>query len=94
MEMLAESIAEKGFREDRPVLTDERGRIIDGLHRIACAAYLHIRRIPAIVYPESPLYERLLGERNRLPENMLSEAGLSTAEILYLKDARNELFGL
>ena len=91
MEKLADSMAEGGFWDNSPVAVNEHGKIIDGLHRIACAAYLYIDKIPAVVYPESEVYDRLLGKENRLPESLLVNAGVSFSDIQYLKDAMEEM---
>ena len=91
MEILAKSMAEEGFRQDSPVSVDKAGRIIDGLHRIACAAYLQIESVPVVVYPASPVYDRLLTDRNRLPEYVLKMAGFSDEAMTLLRQAQNEL---
>lgn len=92
MEELAESVSRQGIRQDCPVRIDEQGRIIDGLHRVACAAYLRIEGIPAVMYHASPIYDTALGERNRLPEHVLLKSGFSTEDIRTLREARDELF--
>ena len=91
MEILAKSMAEEGFRQDSPVSVDKAGRIIDGLHRIACAAYLQIESVPVVIYPASPVYDRLLTDRNRLPEHVLKAAGFSDEAMTLLRQAQNEL---
>ena len=91
MEKLAVSMAHEGFRNDCPIAVDERGRIIDGLHRTACAAFLHISKIPAVIYPESKVYDRLLGKKNRLPEDVLTEAGVTASEMQFLINAMDEM---
>lgn len=91
MEELALSMSSEGFREDCPVRIDEAGRIIDGLHRIACAAYLKMKTVPALIYPYSQIFESVLGEKNRLPEWLLRRENFSEEHIDYLKEAQNEL---
>ena len=92
MERLASSMAENGFREDCPVRIDEKGRVIDGLHRIACAAYLNQETVPVEIYPVSDVYDRVLGEKNRLPEKFLSGSGFSGEEMRLIREAWDELF--
>ena len=92
MEELALSMEEEGFRRECPVLIDETGRIIDGLHRVACAVYLQIESVPAVVYRSSPVYDRLLTERNRLPECVLRDAGFTAEDMFFIRKAHDELF--
>ena len=94
MEELAQSMAEEGFRKECPVRIDESGQIIDGLHRIACAAFLRIETLPALIYPQSQIFETILGEKNRLPIDLLHEAAFSAEDIQYLKKAQGELLGI
>ena len=91
LEKLAGSMMEKGFEADSPVIVDESGRIIDGLHRVCCAAYLHMKSVPATVYPASPVFDRVLGVKNRLPESVLLDAGFSEPEIHFLREAWCEM---
>ena len=93
MEELAVSMKEKGFDTGSPVCVDESGRIIDGLHRVCCAAYLRMKSIPATVYPASPVFDRVLSSRNRLPESVLLSAGFSAEEICFLREALREMTG-
>ena len=92
MEALASSVAEEGFRSDRPVRIDEAGRVIDGLHRIACAACLRIETIPALVYPVSPVFDRIFEEKNRLPQRTLRAAGFGEEDMRFLRACAEELF--
>ena len=92
MEELALSMKEEGFRRECHVLIDEAGRIIDGLHRVACAAYLQLESVPVVIYRSSPVYDRLLTERNRLPEYVLQDAGFSAEDMSFIRKARDELF--
>lgn len=89
---LARSMREVGFREDCPIRIDEAGHILDGLHRVACAACLRLEAVPALVYPESQVFDRVLGERNRLPERVLRGTGFSSAELELIQGAQTELF--
>ena len=92
-EELADSIQAEGFHSDSPVCVDDSGRIIDGLHRVCCAAYLRLESIPVTVYPSSPVFDRVLGDKNRLPERILLDEGFSAEEILFLREAWHEMTG-
>ena len=94
MEALADSMARGGFRESCPLRIDESFRIIDGLHRAACAAFLKIARIPVLIYPLSSNYDILLGEKNRLAGQTLLDAGFCADEIDFLRAAQKELSAL
>lgn len=94
MEKLADSMARGGFRENCPLRIDESFRIIDGLHRAACAAFLKIARIPVLIYPLSSNYDILLGEKNRLAGQTLLDAGFCADEIDFLRAAQKELSAL
>ena len=88
---LADSMSAKGWREGTPVFIDERGRIIDGLHRTACGIYLGLEGIACRVYPASEIYDRLLGERNRLPQSFLLAQGFSAEELTFLRRTQTEM---
>ena len=92
MEKLADSMAENGFLGTSRIQIDASGRIIDGLHRVACAKYFRVDSVPVQVYPVSEVYDRVLGERNRLPERILRANGFSDNEIGMLRNARDEFF--
>ncbi len=92
LEMLADSMSAVGFApEYPPIRVDNDLRIIDGLHRTACALYLDIPVIPAAVYARSDVYDRLLIGNNRLPEKVLLRAGFTEAEMDYLRGVRMEI---
>ena len=91
LEKLVASFAAVGYDPAHPILIDENGLIIDGLHRFACARYFGLREIPCEVVPASPMTDRLLTEKNRLPAPVLREAGVTEDEMLYLEEAAREL---
>lgn len=91
LEELADSMAARGFDRDCPILIDTRYRMIDGLHRLAVASVLEIGTIPCDIVSESPAYDLLLREQNRLPEHVLIRAGLTGAQLARLADAKREL---
>ena len=88
----AEEIRRNGFDPGRPVLLDENGRIIDGLHRIVLAKFLGCKTLHCRIYRASALYDQVLGERNYISEKMLAEAGLTDEERAALEKAQEELF--
>ena len=54
---LIDGMAADGWRNDRPIFAEEDGRIVDGLHRTACAACLGIERVTVTV----PTHRRTTG---------------------------------
>ena len=88
---LAESIKDDGYREDSKVFIDENGRIIDGLHRIAAAAYFGIEKLPARIYPASDMYDIVIGKENKMDEQTLREGGLTEEEVQIIKDAQKRM---
>ena len=92
LERLAESIEEEGFRKDCPVLIDEDFRIIDGLHRIASAAWFGVDMIPARIYRSSEMFEKTLSEKNRLTDSFLYKKGLDKEKAI-LDEMKKEIMG-
>ena len=90
---LMENVRQNGLDDSQPVLLDEDGRIIDGLHRIALAALWEIPEISCRIYRRSPLYERILDERNFLTEEALRGAGLTEKERETLRRTQRKIFG-
>lgn len=84
---LFRSIREDGYRSDSKILIDTDGRIIDGLHRVAAAAYCGIKRLPAKVYASSEVYDRVIKKENRMDESTLREGGLTDDDIRLIKEA-------
>jgi len=91
MEQLLCSMEEKGFLENCPVQMDQACRIIDGLHRTACAALLGIETIPCLLYQTKDIYDILFPAGNRLPHEALIKAGLDRKEQDFLSEQREEL---
>lgn len=92
LEKLADSMSAIGFGEGYPpVRIDDNLQVIDGLHRMACSLYLGIPAVPAAIYKSSEIYNRLLAEKNRLPEPVLLRAGFSGAEMEFLRKNRMEI---
>ena len=92
LKSVAASIAEDGYDPSFPILIDENGLIIDGLHRFSAACHEGLPAIPCEVVPVSAVTDRLLTARNRLPESVLRESGMTEDEIRYLKEKARELF--
>ena len=87
---LVRSMSENGFDKKHPLLIDEGGRVIDGLHRLATALALGIDMVPCQVVRENPVFDRTLTEKNRLPVSYLKGHGFSAEEIETLKRAAAE----
>ena len=92
LKLLINDMAAYGWRKDLPIFALDDGRIIDGLHRTACAACLGIKQVTVTTYSDPSVYDRLLSLQNRLPESVLRENGFSSCEIEFLNQAKNELF--
>ena len=88
----AEAIRRGGFDPSKPVLLDENGRIIDGLHRIVLAKATGEKTLHCRIYRASGLYDRVLGERNFITEKMTEEAGLTKEERRALERYQDDLF--
>ncbi len=88
---LAVSMKEQGWKAEHAVLIDSRDRIIDGLHRLACAACLGMGEITTVTYPASEIYDQLLGDRNRLPVSYLLDRGFTQEEVAFLRQAQREM---
>ncbi len=85
-------ISAQGFdNSNAPIAIDTSGRIIDGLHRTAAAAYFKAEKILCDIYGSSELFDRILTDRNKLPERTLIGAGFSPADIRKLKEYRTIL---
>ena len=91
LEALADSIEARGFDGNYPLLIDESLRVIDGLHRLAVASVLGIDILPCDIVPVSEAYDTLLGSRNTLPDHVLVQTGLSSAQRERLAQAKQEL---
>ena len=88
---LADDIERNGFDPERPILLDEDGRVIDGLHRLALAV---VRGEPALhcrIYARSALYGEVLDERNFLTAAQFDAAGFTAAERELLEDCMQRL---
>lgn len=90
-ERLAADIEENGFDPERPILLDEDGRVIDGLHRIAAAALFGEEELHCRIFARSALYDRVLDARNFLTEEQLGSAGFTQEELRVLKEAQERL---
>ena len=91
LKRLLKSIKENGFDDSRPVLLDENGRVIDGLHRIAIARRIGTEAINTRIYKHSSIYDKLLGEKNRLTDRFLLENGCAREQRL-LESLAKEVF--
>ena len=94
MQELAEDIKANGWNDSYPVLIDENGRVIDGLHRIACACAAGINTITCNVVAASDDFDIIFSETNCLPDNLLDRLGMTEEEKRMLDDAKTELIGI
>ena len=90
---LARSMQAQGFDPSHPLLIDTDGHILDGLHRFAAACALGIDEIPCTVLPASGMFEKILDERNWIPDEMLDRAGVSEEDRKRIREAKKELTG-
>ena len=94
MKALADDIRANGWDDSYPVLIDENGRVIDGLHRIACACAAGIQTITCNVFAASDDFDVIFRDTNRLPEQVLGGLDLTEEETRMLEDAKTELTGI
>ncbi len=88
---LVRSIKTEGFKSEHPILLDENMRMIDGLHRLAAACFLGIRRIPCRIVRASEKYTMLLDAKTRAEKTILRENGFSDTEMRMLGRQRDKL---
>ena len=89
---LCAEISAHGFdNSNSPIAIDRSGRIIDGLHRIAAAVYFGAKSLYCDIYPKSELFDKILTDRNRLPEQTLIASGFNPSDIGKLKEYRTIL---
>ena len=90
---LIESVEKNGFDPDRPVLLDEKGRLIDGLHRVALARYKGVEKLACRIYPVSPDYESIITERTRFHERIALQSDLTQEEWALLQENQRLVLG-
>ena len=77
--------ASSGPDPAHPLVLDGKLRVIDGLHRLACACMLGTGTVPCRILPadraEESMFDRVFTGRNRLTERALTEAGFDAEEI-------------
>ena len=88
---VARDMIARGYDRNRPILIDNRYRIIDGLHRLAGAVLAGCRTVPCLVVKASERFHEYFPEENRLTEAARAKAGLTSEEKEILKRARWEL---
>lgn len=89
---LCDNILTRGFdNSGSPICIDENRRIIDGLHRLAAAAYFDVRDIYCDIYASSEIFEKVLTERNRITPAVLVNEGFSREDIETLEEIRKKL---
>lgn len=87
---LIQSFENRGYDPSYPILIDTRGRIIDGLHRLALAVYHGLPSIRCQVTDASENYGLILHEENYLPQNKLTEYGFTAEEIAILQKLQKD----
>lgn len=87
---LIQSFESRGYDPSYPILIDTRGRIIDGLHRLALAVYHGLPSIRCQVTDASENYGLILHEENYLPQNKLTEYGFTAEEIAILQKLQKD----
>lgn len=90
---LTDDIRTNGFDPEKPILLDEDLRVIDGLHRIALARYLGCASVTCRLYRPSPLYDRVLDERNFLTRVILDSSAFSEKDREWLERMQECLMG-
>ena len=90
LDALMKEAEKNGLDPERPVALDTDFRVIDGLHRLAVAAWLNNDEIHADIYPSDDVYLDLFGEKNRLSEAALRRNGFKETEIEYLRECRRK----
>ena len=91
---LTRAMARDGFDPAHPILVDTRGRVIDGLHRLAAACALGLDTVICDVTEPSDVYDRLLTDANRLPGTALADLGLEDGDLDAAAGAKAELWAL
>lgn len=92
---LCESIHMHGFdNSGSPVSIDESYRIIDGLHRIAAAAYFRGNSLYCDIYKKGELFDKILTDRNKLPRETLLASGFELKDIEILEGYKKKLAAL
>ncbi len=88
---ITKSILNKGYDRNRPILIDNRYRIIDGLHRLAGSVLAGCKSVPCLVVEACDSFNEYFPEENRLTEAAQEKAGLTAEEKEVLKRAKQEL---
>ena len=84
--VLVRSMEERGFDADAPILVDTELRIVDGLHRVAVAWLLGIEQLPCDIVKASPVFDKLLTDRNKLTGDALAQAGLTDGQLALVRE--------
>ena len=77
--------------QKEPILLQEDLQVIDGLHRLALAAFLGIPAIPCRIAAHSDLYDILFTGQNRGTPAARTAAGLTEAERRLLEEMKENL---
>ena len=82
---LAERFEAMGADALEPILVNEDLRVVDGLHRLALAAWHGVPEIACDVVSSSSVYDEVLTNRNKLDPPALDDCGLDAAERLLVE---------
>ena len=88
---LIRSVKERGLDPEKPILIDDSFRVIDGLHRLACASYFRLNAAFFNIYKTSPIYDEVLTEKNKLTEKFLLEKGIREEDFGLLRAVKKEM---
>ena len=80
-----ENVREYGFDPLRTISITDRFEMIDGLHRVALAAYFGVGKMNCRIYRHSDIYDKVIGPENTLPERILRENSFSEGDIAVLR---------
>ena len=81
---LVYSFKENGFLDKYPILIDEDGFLMDGAHRLSCALYFNIYKVPV----------KIVSNREQIDysRNWFTENGFSDSFLLKLDKTKSNLF--
>ena len=77
---LATTYEQQGIGALEPILVDEDMRVIDGLHRLALAAWHGEPSIRCNIVARNDVFDKVLTPENKLDPHVLNQSGLSAEE--------------
>jgi len=82
---LIKSWCEEGYKNEYPILIDEKLRLIDGTHRFSLSLYFKKKDIVCNILPASVNYKLVAKDTDNLPENLLQSSNFTNKEIELIK---------